>query len=343
MAKQPTLNTSILLTRAADLVVGYCVEVQEGDKCLVISDKSRWSEGEAIAGAVLARGGIPLLLDVSSEVAQYYATNLRPEPPDHMAAAFAASTFVFGAANVQYCHLLGHTEKNQAAQAGGMQYVLVEEDMSAWTTTREEIATFFERTVKVTELLNVGKAVHITTEKGTDVRFQLKPGRKAWTFAAKTTTRREAPIVPNYAESACVPWEGTAEGRAIIDGYIISVGSDHRSDPVELVIKGGRAVEVNGGDGAAKLRAIIEGADENANNIAECGICTSHREKRPYEYDDEPGHFSYGAWGTTHLAVGHSHTIGGEVHSKIHLDLQMYDTTVYIDNVCVMENGVYKI
>lgn len=311
---------------------------------MVISDKNRWAEAEAVAGIILARGAAPVLMDVSSEVARYYTTHQRPDPPDHMAAAFAASTFVFGAADVEYCHLLGHTEKNQAAQAGGMQYVLVEEDMSSWTTTQEDIDVFVERTFKVTELLSKGKWVHVTTQKGTDARFKLKPGRKVWSFAARTSERREAPIVPNYAESACVPWEGTMEGRAIIDGYIISVGADHRDDPVEFFIEKGRAVEVNGGPAAARLRAIMEAADENANNMAECGICTSHREKRSYEYEyGVPGHFSYGAWGTTHFAVGHSHTIGGDVHSKIHLDCQMFDTTVYVDDVCVMENGVYKI
>ncbi|MBU05795.1 MAG: hypothetical protein CL877_07580 [Dehalococcoidales bacterium] len=344
MSVQPALLTPILLTRSAALIIDHCIGVQAGDRCLVVCDKARWPEGEVIAGVVLARGATPLLLDVSNEVARYYVTHQRPEPPDHMAAAFAASTFVFAVADAEYCHLLGHTEKNQAAQAAGMQYVVVEEDMSSWTTTPEDIDVFVERNFKVTELLRQGKWVHVTTQKGTDARFKLKPGRKVWNFAAKTSERREALIVPNYAESACVPWEGTMEGRAIIDGYVIGVGPDHRDDPVEFIIEKGRAVEVNGGDGAAKLRAIMEAADENANNMAECGICTSHREKRAYEYEHGvPGHFSYGAWGTTHFAVGHSHTIGGDVHSKIHLDCQMYDVTVYVDDVCVMENGDYRI
>jgi len=342
MSIQPPLLTPILLTRSAELIVDHCIGIQGGDRCLVISDKNRWPEGEAIAGVILARGATPLLMDVSSEVALYYATHQRPEPPDHMAAAFAASTFVIGVADMQYIHLLGHTEKNQAAQASGMQYVLVEEDMSSWTTTLEDIDLFVERTFKIAEMLRKGKWVHVTTQKGTDAKFKLKPGRKVWTFAAKTSERREALIVPNYAETACVPMEGTMEGRAVIDGYIISVGADHRDDQVELVIKKGRAEEVNGGPAAARLRAIMEAADENANNMAECGICTSHREKRSYEYEyGVPGHFSYGAWGTTHFAVGHSHTIGGDVQSKIHLDCQMYDTTVYVDDECVMENGEY--
>jgi leucyl aminopeptidase (aminopeptidase T) len=258
-----------------------------------------------------------------------------------MAAAFAASTFVFSVADVEYCHLLGHTEKNQAAQARGMQYVLVEEDMSSWNTTPEEIDRFVERTFRVTELLRKGRRVTVTSPKGTDATFQLKPGRKVWNFAAKTAERREALIVPHYAESACVPLEGTTEGRAVIDGYLIGIGPV--SEPVELIMRRGRAVEVNGGTSAARLRALMAAADENANNIAECGICTSHKEKRAYEYDGPPGHFSYGAWGTTHFAVGHSHTIGGDVFSKIHFDCQMYDTTVYIDDVCVMERGEYRI
>lgn len=329
------------MTRAAELAVGHCAGVAAGDQCLIISDKTRWPEGEAVAGAVMARSGTPLLVDVTSEVGRYYATGLRPEPPAHMAAAFAASTFVFAVANVEYCHLLGHTERNQAAQAQGMQYVLLEEDMSSWNTTAEDIDQFTERTYRVTDLLRKGKWVSVSSPKGTDAKFRLRPGRKVWNFAAKTAERREALIVPHYAESACVPDEGTTEGRAVIDGYLIGIGPV--SEPVELAISKRRAVEVNGGRSAARLRAIMEAADENAANIAECGICTSHKERRPYEYDGPPGHFSYGAWGTTHFGIGHSHTIGGEVFSKIHLDCQMYDTTVYVDDVCVMERGLYKV
>lgn len=329
------------LRRAATLAVHDCAEVSDGDKCLIVCDQSRWPEGEALREAILQSGGLPLMVDVTPQVARYYATRQRPEPPDHMAAAFSASTYVFSAADVEYCHLLGHTERNQAAQASGMQYVLIEEDMATWATTREDVDLIADRTQRVTDLVRRGKWVSITSPKGTDVQFQLKPGRKVWNFAVKTAERREALIIPNYGESACVPWEGTTEGRAIIDGYLIGIGPV--SEPVELVIRGGRAVEVNGGKSAQRLRELMAAADENANNIAECGICTSHREKRAYEYPGEPGHFSYGAWGTTHLAVGHSHTIGGDVHSSIHLDCQMYDTTVHVDDVCVMERGEYRI
>lgn len=334
-------DVSAQLLRGAALAVDDCAGVTAGDRCLIVCDQTRWAEGEALSAAILQSNGLPLLIDVTPEVERYYATRLRPEPPDHMAAAFAASTFVFSAADVEYCHLLGHTEKNQAAQAGGMQYVLIEEEMASWATTPEDVEVIAARTQKVTELVRHGKWISITSPKGTDVRFQLKPGRKVWNFAVKTAERREALIVPNYGESACVPWEGTTEGRAIIDGYLIGIGPV--SEPVELVIRGGRAVEVNGGASAQRLRELMAAADENANNIAECGICTSHREKRAYEYPGEPGHFSYGAWGTTHLAVGHSHTIGGDVHSKIHLDCQMYDTTVYVDDICVMEGGEYRV
>ena len=60
MSEQTPLLTPILLTRSAALVVDYCIGVQAGDLCLVICDKNRWPEGEAIAGAVLAarRGAI---------------------------------------------------------------------------------------------------------------------------------------------------------------------------------------------------------------------------------------------------------------------------------------------
>jgi leucyl aminopeptidase (aminopeptidase T) len=339
MSSHPVLDSPILLARAAALVAESCAPVAPGDNCLIVTDASRRMEAEALVGAIHSRGGVPLLLDVTCEVAKYHQTKMRPEPPPPMAAAFNECCYVFAVADVEYNHLLGHTARNQAAQDKGMQYVVVEEDMWTWTATPADIDACYERNRRVAELLRQGKWVLVTTAKGSDLRFKLKPGRKVWSFGARTSNRREALIVPHYGESACVPEEGYSEGRAVIDGHIISVGVVR--EPVEIIVRQGRAVEVNGGREAAQLRATMAAAGENADNIAECGICMSHLEKRAYEYPGAPGHYSYGAWGTTHLALGHSKTIGGDVSCKIHLDCQMYDTTVHIDDVCVMEKGTY--
>lgn len=343
LVSAPKLTTPAVLAPGATLVVRHCAGVAPGDHCLIVTDQSRRIEGEAIAAAVAAAGGNPLVVDVSAEVARYFATGLRPEPPDNLAGAFAASDYVFNVANVEYAHMLGHTEKNQAAQDAGMQYILVAEEMWAWTTTPADIDDIYERMVKVAELARASSEMSVTSPAGTDLRIRLSPGRKVWIFGTKTSSKREALIVPNYGECAVAPQEWTAEGTAVIDGSIPVHGIGQVTEPVVLRIETGRVVSIDGGESADRLQRLVADAGENADAVAECGLCLSHKERRPYEYQGTPGHFSYGGWGTSHIALGHNHTIGGEIHSSVHVDCQMYDTTVHIDDHCVMESGVYQI
>ncbi len=334
------MESFVLAARGARLIVQHCAEVQSGQRVLVISDRENWLVGEAIAAEAHAAGAAVLLLDATTELARWRASHQRPEPPDHLAAPMAASHIVIHAGDVEYGHLLGHTHKNRRAQAEtGMLYVHVEEGITAWDTTPEDIATICERTFTLSRLLEQTRQVRVTTPKGTDVTFALKPGRTVYSFVPRGQGNTPR-ITPHYGESAVVPLEGTAEGRAIIDGIIVSLGQV--SEPLEWTIRGGRVVGVDGGRDAARFRRILE-TDEGASNIAECGIATSHKERRSYEVQGRIPHFAYGAWGSIHLAVGHSQAIGGEVFSKVHIDCQMYDASLALDGHQVMRDGQYLI
>ena len=79
-------------------------------------------------------------------------------------------------------------------------------------------------------------------------------------------------IVPNYAESAMVPLEWTAQGRVVIDGMIVCLG-EMRDDPVDCTIEVGRIVDVRGSRNAARFRKFLADSGENADAICElrCG------------------------------------------------------------------------
>ena len=74
---------------------------------------------------------------------------------------------------------------------------------------------------------------------------------------------------------------------------------------------------------------------------ASSGVATSHTEKRAYEYIGRPGHRAYGAWGSIHLGIVNNTAIGGEIRSLIHVACQIYDTTVEVDGMNVMDEGRY--
>lgn len=331
------LQTAALAIKGAQLVIELA-GIEAGHTVLIFCDKDRWLEGEALAGVCHARGAEPLLVDLSIMAGWYYANLKRPKLPAHIVGAMNASDFTLAAADNEFCHMLGHLDENRAAQNRGMRWISVEDYMCEWKTDMDDIELFIARTHRLTEMLTNCEQVRVTTARGTDVMLKPKPGVEAISFVPRGGKKGE--IVPNYAESAMVPLEWDAEGRAVIDGIIIGLG-EMRDDPVDCVIREGRITEVNGGANADRFRRFLEESGDNADAICELGVATSHVEKRAYEYIGRPGHRAYGAWGTTHLGIGNNTAIGGEIRSPIHVDCQMYDTTVEIDGEAIMDRGRY--
>lgn len=332
-------QSAILAIKGAQLVI-ECANVTAGKSVLIFCDKDRWLEGEALAGVCNAVGARPLLVDLSIEAAWYYANLKRPKLPAHLVAAMNASDFTLAAADNEFCHMIGHTDECRAAQNRGMRWVSVEDYMCEWKTDTKDIDQFIARTHRITEMLSSCQSVRVTTPRGTDITAKAKPGRAAISFVPKGGKKGE--IVPNYAESALVPLEWSAEGRAVIDGIIIGLG-EMRNDPVEWQVEKGRIVKVSGGANAERFKHFLKESGENADAISELGVATSHVEKRAYEYIGRPGHRAYGAWGSVHLGIGNSTAIGGEIRSAIHVDCQMYDATVEIDGGQVMDRGRYLV
>jgi leucyl aminopeptidase (aminopeptidase T) len=330
-------QTTALAIRGAQLVI-QLAGIGPGHNVVIYCDKNRWVEGEALAGVCLSVGADPLLVDLTHIAAWYYANLKRPKMPKHLNAAIKASDFTLAAADNEFCHMLGHLDETRAAQNAGMRWISVEDYMSEWETSLVEIDKFIQRTHRITEMLSQCSKVKVTTNLGTVLEITPKSGVPAISFVPKGGKKGE--IVPNYAESAMVPQEWTTTGRAVIDGIIIGLG-EMREDPVDCRIEGGRIVDIRGVKNATRFSQFLENSGENADAICELGIATSHVEKRAYEYLGRPGHRAYGAWGSIHLGIGNNTAIGGEIRSPIHVDCQIYDTTVLIDDVKVMDEGSY--
>ena len=125
------------------------------------------------------------------------------------------------------------------------------------------------------------------------------------------------------------------EGKLIFDGIMLGVGvPGSLKSPIELTLKGGRAVEIKGGDEAKRLREVIEGSDKNANVIGEFAIGTS--EKEIYGSPSEKGML-----GTMHCALGdNSHCYpGGQNVSRLHLDGTTREVTIEVDGKLIMKSG----
>jgi 2,5-dihydroxypyridine 5,6-dioxygenase len=105
--------------------------------------------------------------------------------------------------------------------------------------------------------------------------------------------------------------------------------------PIRAVIKNGTIAAVEGGEDADRLRTILERTgDPNAYNVAELGIGLNPKSQMSgIMLEDE------GVFGTVHIGIGTSITLGGKVKAALHYDLIMWKPTLELDGKPILKDG----
>jgi leucyl aminopeptidase (aminopeptidase T) len=308
--------------KGAKVIVDTCMAIKKNEKVLIIYSKGFNRNAKLLAEETEALGAIVTLLNVNND-------EMQVEPPEEVSKMMLKSDVIMAVLPYSTIQLFLHMNARRAAtdvgaRVGGVPYIKPD-------ITREDIFEITELTEKLSEILTKGNEARITTKIGTDVTLSIKER-----ISAPLRVRHAVPgawgAVPEYAEAAIAPVEGTAEGVWIIDTMFEKVGGI--STPVKVLVEKGRAVKVEGAEEAAKIRAIIESADENGNNIAELGIGTNHTLKNTTGTIGDKM-----MKGTAHLAVGKNINIGGQTYSNIHHDGVMKEVTIEIDGEIIIKDG----
>ena len=314
------------LLKGARLLVETCAKVKPQEKVLVVAD----DEGFPV------RMGKAVLAVANSVGAEAVLAIMKPragaavEPPHAIAVAMkSVNTVVY----ITNRHGMAHTDARKEATAAGVKVymmIAVPEDYFKKEITVTDLEKIKNRTETLAEKLTKAGHARITTPGGTDIAMSLE-GRKGigihplWEGVGG---------FPDYAEAAISPVEGTAEGTIVIDIGVL--GWEYLFlQPIRCVVKSGRVVEIYGGEDAEKLRQIAA-TDENASNIAELGIGTSHTIPRVYRATRRDG----GMAGNVHIAIGRNNDIGGQTWSRVHHDGLINRPTVELDGEIVVRDGV---
>jgi len=230
-------------------------------------------------------------------------------------------------------HGMAHTNARKETTAAGIrtyQMIAVPEDYFKRELTSTDIEEIKDRTEALAKKLTKANHARITTPAGTDITMSLE-GRNG---VGIHPLCENLGGFPDYAEAAIAPVEGTAEGIMIIDVGVLGWEYLFRQ-PIKCVVKSGKVVEIDGGEDAERLRSIAA-TDENASNIAELGIGTSHTIPRVFRATRRDG----GIVGTIHIAIGRNNDIGGQTWSQVHHDGLMNRPSVELDGEAVVKDGV---
>ena len=309
----------------AGRVVRDYLGIAAGERfAIVVDDRTDVEIPTELARAARAQGADPIVVTIAPRARS------GSEPPAPAAAAMAAADVVLCAASTS----LYHTTAKAAAQRAGARGVFnAPYRADAWRAGAMT-ADFFEirrRAEALAALWRRTREVRITSPAGTDLRATVA-GREpmAW-LTGICRNAGEVSALPG-GEVSLPPVEGTSEGIVVWERVASDLGA--LEAPVRIEVRGGRAVAIEGGASAARLRAIVDSVVD-ADNIGEIGIGLNPAARIGDEITEAKK-----AFGTVHIALGDSaNEYGGLVECDVHLDGLVMEPTIEFDGVAVVIAG----
>ncbi|RJQ52526.1 MAG: peptidase [Nitrospiraceae bacterium] len=174
-----------------------------------------------------------------------------------------------------------------------------------------------KRTETIASYVNKVEWIEVETPNGTSIRLSKK-GRKALADTGIITRSGAFSNLP-AGEVFLAPVEGTAQGKLVLEWAPTS----KLKKPVTLYVEKGMVIKAEGKDNY--LKYLIKMLKENRlnANIAELGIGTNDKAKRPDNILESEKIF-----GTIHIALGDNSTFGGKVRTPFHQDFVFFKPTV---------------
>jgi aminopeptidase len=315
----------ISVAEIASRVVRDYLGIGPGERfAIVVDDRTDLEIPAELARAARELGADPVVVTIAPRARS------GTEPPAPAAAAMAAADVVLCAASTS----LYHTAAKAAAQRAGVRGVFnAPYRVDAWRNgaMTADFVAIRVRAERLAELWRRTREVRITSPAGTELRATVE-GREpmAW-LTGICRNPGEVSALPG-GEVSLPPLEGTSEGTVVWERVASDLGA--LEGPIRITVRAGRAVRIEGGPSADRLRAIVESVHD-ADNIGEIGIGLNPAARIGYEITEAKK-----AFGTVHVALGDSaNEYGGLVACDVHLDGLVMAPTVEFDGVAVVLDG----
>jgi len=305
------------MLNGARKLINTCAGVRTGEKVLIITDTARNPDISKTVYVAARRAGAETVRIVMEPGAHPGA-----EVSDMVSAAMMEADVIIGLTSSS----LYHTRARIAACKAGARLVAVTEVTDALMISGGIEADFDAQRPIVEDLARkVSRAsqVKLTTPGGTELQASTG-SRSACMFTGMARKKGQAVGVPTI-EVALAPLEGTSQGRIIVDASGTHLGLIR--NPINIRIQDGRAVEIQGGEKAHQLEALLKKEkDPNCWNVAEIAVGLNPCSRViGHIIEDE------GTLGTCHVALGNNVTLGGKNSARVHVDLVMWRPTLYLD------------
>lgn len=341
------MQSSALMTGTLEYLRRPLVaNIKKDMKVLIVTDTAHDTRvWQAVMSTVSELGAEPTLALFDARPADYY------DPPKVVCEAMLKTDVNILLASTGMLH----SHANAAAMASGVPAICMDGGMKlewfqsgAVTEDQKEMLT--RRYYVATNIFGKGaKTCRVTSNYGCDFTYSVEdrifvpkmPGDDFVPYLiadqTKASNRRSGNLYsflyPN-GELNVAPIEGSGNGKLVIDLCMHNLG--RLASPIELTVKDGKIVKIDGGADAHYLRNYLETyGDANAYMCpaeASVGI-NSKAVIRGNQREDK------NILGTMHFGLGTNVDVGGSVLSNIHMDGVILEPTLYVDGDKRMEHG----
>lgn len=312
-------------------IVNQCANVCAGEDVLIVADFGLVDTARYLARAAYSVGANPTLAIMSVREVD------GSEPTDAVAAAMQTAQVILTPVQKS----LAHSNATAAALRNGARVLsltalscdLLASD--AWDVDFDDMA---ETVATVASILSAGSEVKVQSEAGTDLTFNIA-GRLGNAHGCIVREPGQFSAAPNI-ESSVSPLEGSTNGLLVIDGSIPYLGIGLVDEPVSMWIRHGRVEEVQGGRAALRIKRVWQEQNDSAvYNIAQFALGLNPKIR---QVEGSLGcNYDEGAYGTAHVGIGTSSSIGGRVKASTHFDAVMVAPRVVVDGVVLLEEGKF--
>lgn len=311
------------LVKTAEGVLSSCLAVKKGEEVLIVTDNTRKEIGEALYEAAGNLGCERLLMVMNERELS------GQEPPKAVAAAMKSADVVIAPTAQSLTHTNARIE---AAKAGTRVATMpgITEEMFSQGAMTADYSKVEKLTAVVTEMLSKASVAKI--EKAGHVLTININGRDGVPSPGVYREPGKCGNLPS-GEAYIAPLEDGSEGEMIIDGSMVGIGK--LDSPLHMVISGGKLRSVTG-EKSENLDVLLK--NETNGTLCELGIGTNEAAVlNGIILEDEK------VYGTVHIAFGTNTSFGGVNKAECHMDGIILRPTLYLDDVKVIEDGVFLV
>lgn len=330
------MSDTSAIRRDAELVVDVCMSVAADDVVTIITDDENEHLARVVNEVCLKRGGWPVIVNNEAQVRRGRAdTHFPMAPPKQLHEAMVSSDEIIIITDLEWANRFAHVSAVKESCAANAKIASVEPGMGSWGLTEEKLLLAQRRALEAMAALDGIEKLRVTSAKGTDFTVTIKDRPALEVTSIKRRGQMMGPL-PLWAEVAYAAVEDQTEGILVVDGVMLGIGLPGQvENEITWTIDGGRAVKIDGGEEAERLRKVIDGV-EGADVIGEFAFGVS--EVAPFGTPSEKGRV-----GTVHCALGDNHNAypGGQNVSVLHLDGVVLEASMQIvdDGRWILKDG----